>query len=158
DSFIELLQGKLSTGVMEIISHQERGLFPHPKDIELSCSCYDYADMCKHVAAVLYGIGVRLDERPEDLFLLRKANHVELIEQAGSNTLIEEQPTQDIKTFTGDLSSLFGIDIEGAESSTSSETSQVQKTKVKKKEKKTKISASSRLSNKRKKVVKVSQN
>jgi uncharacterized Zn finger protein len=27
--------------------------------------------MCKHVAAVLYGIGARIDERPELLFLLR---------------------------------------------------------------------------------------
>lgn len=117
DSLIELLQGKFSKGVMEIISHPDLGLFPHPKEIKLSCSCYDYADMCKHVAAVLYGIGTRIDERPEDLFLLRKANHVELIDQARSKGLIEGTPDQDIKTFTGDISSLFGIEIEGTGSS-----------------------------------------
>lgn len=127
DSLIELLQGKFSKGVMEIISHEERGLFPHPQEIKLNCSCYDYADMCKHVAAVLYGIGAHLDERPEDLFLLRKANHIELIDQAGSKDFIKEQPDQDIKTFTGDIASVFGIDIEGTEPSISHENNQTRK-------------------------------
>lgn len=158
DSLIELLQGKFSKGVMEIISHEERGLFPHPKEIKLNCSCYDYADMCKHVAAVLYGVGARLDERPEDLFLLRKANHVELIDQAGSEGLIKEQPDQAIKTFTGDISSLFGIDIEGAESSINFENNQDQETQSKKKEKRAKVSAFSTILNKKKKKIKVSQN
>ena len=35
--------------------------------------------MCKHVAAVLYGMGTRLDEKPELLFLLRGVDHEELI-------------------------------------------------------------------------------
>ncbi len=111
ESLIELLQGTFSKGVMEIITHREKGLFPHPKEIKLNCSCPDWADMCKHVAAVLYGIGARLDERPEDLFLLRHVDHKALLVQARSATLDKALDPR-TKTVTGDLSALFGIDIE----------------------------------------------
>src|SRR5665647_3955327 len=74
DSLVELLQGRLSKGVMERISQQQTGLFPSPKEIKLSCSCPDWAEMCKHVAAVLYGVGARLDQQPELLFRLRAVN------------------------------------------------------------------------------------
>src|SRR5215471_9576958 len=70
DSLVELLQGRFSKGVMERICRQNAGLFPSPKEIKLKCSCPDWAGMCKHVAAVLYGIGARLDEKPELLFHL----------------------------------------------------------------------------------------
>ena len=56
---------------MERVCLRDKGLFPSPKDIKLSCSCPDWADMCKHVAAVLYGVGARLDASPELLFTLR---------------------------------------------------------------------------------------
>src|SRR5207249_2482588 len=82
-SLIELLQGKLSQRVMEIITRSGNGLFPKPAEIELDCSCPDWADMCKHVAAALYGVGARLDEKPELLFALRQVDHLELISQAG---------------------------------------------------------------------------
>ncbi|MBI3265273.1 MAG: SWIM zinc finger family protein, partial [Acidobacteria bacterium] len=62
DSLVELLQGRLSTSVMARICEPKTGLFPAPKDISFQCSCPDWASMCKHVAAVLYGIGARLDE------------------------------------------------------------------------------------------------
>lgn len=68
DSLVELLQGRFSQGVMERICRQKTGLFPSPKEIQLACSCPDWAGMCKHVAAVLYGIGARLDRQPELLF------------------------------------------------------------------------------------------
>jgi hypothetical protein len=83
DSLVELLQGRLSKGVMERISQQRTGLFPSPKEIKLSCSCPDWAEMCKHVAAVLYGVGARLDQQPELLFQLRAVNEKELIASAG---------------------------------------------------------------------------
>jgi uncharacterized Zn finger protein len=70
DSLIELLQGRFSKGVMERVCRQKTGLFPSPHEITLSCSCPDWAGMCKHVAAVLYGIGARLDHQPELLFRL----------------------------------------------------------------------------------------
>ncbi len=78
-SVLELLQGKLSDGVMKTVTDKKGGLFPSPSEIEFSCNCPDHADMCKHIAAVIYGIGARLDESPELLFTLRNLDHNELI-------------------------------------------------------------------------------
>ena len=72
-SLIDLLQGKLSAQVMEIMTRRETGLFPRPIEIGLNCSCPDWAGMCKHVAATLYAVGVRLDESPELLFVLARS-------------------------------------------------------------------------------------
>src|SRR5690349_12769325 len=79
DSLVELLQGRFSKGVMERICRQKTGLFPSPSEIKLACSCPDSAGMCKHLAAVLYGIGARVDEQPELLFRLHKVDEKELI-------------------------------------------------------------------------------
>ena len=81
-SLVELLQGKLSNAVMGAVTDRAEGLFPKPKEIQMRCSCPDYAGMCKHLAAVMYGIGNRLDSSPELLFELRGVDHRELIEQA----------------------------------------------------------------------------
>jgi hypothetical protein len=81
NSVVELLQGRLARGVMERICRHNTGLFPSPKEIRLSCSCPDSASMCKHMAAVLYGIGTRFGERPELLFRLHELNEEELIAQ-----------------------------------------------------------------------------
>ena len=79
DSLVELLQGRFSKGVMERICRQGAGLFPKLSEISFACSCPDYASMCKHVAAVLYGIGARLDGAPELLFCLRAVNENDLV-------------------------------------------------------------------------------
>ena len=84
DSLVELLQGKLSTAVMQRICTPQTGLFPEPKEISFSCSCPDSASMCKHIAAVLYGVGARLDQRPELLFNLRRVDAKDLVNQAGA--------------------------------------------------------------------------
>jgi uncharacterized Zn finger protein len=81
-TLVELLQGKLSQAVMELVTHRDEGLFPKPKEIKMRCSCPDSAGMCKHLAAVMYGVGNRLDAAPELLFVLRGVDHLELIEQA----------------------------------------------------------------------------
>ena len=94
DSLIELLQGRFSKGVMERTCRHGTGLFPSPDEIRLSCSCPDWASMCKHVAAVLYGIGARLDERPELLFKLRAVNEQDLIAKAGMDLPLE--PRRDL--------------------------------------------------------------
>ena len=78
-SLLELLQGRLSKNVMSVVTDCNKGLFPMPGEISLKCSCPDWAVMCKHVAAVLYGVGTRLDEEPELLFVLRGVDHEELI-------------------------------------------------------------------------------
>jgi len=111
DSLIELLLGKFSKNVMEIITHPKKGLFPHPHEIKLNCSCPDWVELCKHVAAVLYGVGTRFDERPEDLFVLRQANHLELISKASQTSLAQESSHEAAFKET-DLSALFGINIE----------------------------------------------
>ncbi len=79
DSLVELLQGRLSNAVMERICRPNTGLFPAPKEIEFSCSCPDWASMCKHVAAVLYGVGARLDREPELIFALRRVDPKDLV-------------------------------------------------------------------------------
>ena len=84
DSLVELLQGQLSKSVMERICRPGVGLFPAPKEIKFTCSCPDWAAMCKHVAAVFYGIGARLDAQPELLFTLRKVDAKDLIAQSGA--------------------------------------------------------------------------
>jgi uncharacterized Zn finger protein len=110
DSLVELLQGQLSKGVMERISRQQTGLFPSPKEIKLSCSCPDWAEMCKHVAAVLYGVGARLDQQPELLFRLRAVNEKELIATAGTSLPgAKKTPARELRG--EDLSKLFGLDM-----------------------------------------------
>ena len=83
-SLVELLQGRLSHAVMAVVTRPGSGLFPTPQQIAFRCSCPDGASMCKHVAAVLYGVGARLDQQPELLFVLRHMDPQELIRQAGS--------------------------------------------------------------------------
>lgn len=83
DSLVDLLQGQLSRSVMERMCQPVTGLFPAPAEIKFTCSCPDWAGMCKHVAAVFYGIGARLDVQLELLFTLRKVDAKELISRAG---------------------------------------------------------------------------
>jgi uncharacterized Zn finger protein len=118
DSLVELLQGKLSRAVMEVVTHRETGLFPAPTQISLRCSCPDAATMCKHVAAALYGVGARLDEKPELLFVLRKVDHLELIAGAGSATSsVVRKPGAKAEgraarvIAEADISSVFGIEL-----------------------------------------------
>lgn len=121
-SLMDLLQGKLSAQVMEIITRHETGLFPTPTEIGLDCSCPDWAGMCKHVAATLYGIGARLDESPELLFVLRGADHFELVSEATESVTASVSTFPDgSATLTGeDLEEVFGIEIEDAARATAS--------------------------------------
>ncbi len=97
---------------MERICQQKTGLFPSPTEIEFSCSCPDWASMCKHVAAVLYGIGARLDHQPERLFPLRRVNENDLIAQAGSGLPLTQHGPKAEKVLSVDsLSDLFGLEI-----------------------------------------------
>ncbi|MBS0350669.1 MAG: SWIM zinc finger family protein [Proteobacteria bacterium] len=114
DSMVELLQGRFSKPVMTMMTRREQGLFPHPKEIRIRCSCPDYAGLCKHAAAVLYGVGARLDETPELLFLLRQVDHGDLIVKSSKHLSQSLSSLPEINTL-GDtnLSALFGIALEG---------------------------------------------
>ena len=132
DSLVELLQGRLSKGVMDRVCREGDGLFPAPKEIELSCSCPDWADMCKHVAAVLYGIGARLDEKPALLFELRGVDENELLATVGQEFPLKKAVSAATKVLDdSDVAGLFGLEMVGTVSSdipTSPEHSQPRKT------------------------------
>ena len=114
DSLVELLQGRLSQGVMERMCRQGAGLFPKPSEIRFACTCEDHASMCKHVAAVLYGVGARLDERPELLFRLRGVDAGDLL--AGLDAAVPASRSAGARTLEAeDVSALFGLDLAGPE-------------------------------------------
>ena len=116
DSVIALLQGRLSKSVMARVCQEKTGLFPAPAELMFECSCPDYASMCKHVAAVLYGIGARLDRQPGLLFQLRNVNEQDLIGKAGTGLRTTKRAAGE-KVLGGDLSKIFGIEIAPAEPS-----------------------------------------
>ena len=112
DSLVELLQGRLSKGVMDRVCREGDGLFPSPQEIKLSCSCPDWADMCKHVAAVLYGVGARLDEKPALLFELRGVDENELLANAGQELSLNKVVPATTKVLDdGDVAALFGLEM-----------------------------------------------
>ncbi|MBI2342992.1 MAG: SWIM zinc finger family protein [Deltaproteobacteria bacterium] len=111
DSLIELLQGRFSKAVMGVITDKQKGLFPSPQQISMDCSCPDGAVMCKHVAAALYGVGARLDEKPELFFELRHVDHLELI-AAGTTGITTSGKQTDKVLKSKNLSQLFGIELD----------------------------------------------
>ena len=115
-NLLDLLQGRLSKEILADLTAKGAGLFPAPKEIELGCSCPDWADMCKHVAAVLYGVGARLDEKPELFFTLRGVKMEELLSAATATATTPiagaSAPGQGIEEAA--LSEIFGVEIEAA--------------------------------------------
>jgi len=119
-SLIELLQGKLSDEIMSLVVDEDEGLFPRPSEIRFNCNCPDYADMCKHVAASLYGVGARLDAEPELLFTLRGVDQAELIaldfseSDAASDLTSGKSSSRRRRTLdSGSVGNVFGIDLNG---------------------------------------------
>jgi uncharacterized Zn finger protein len=111
-SLLELLQGKLSDHVMEVVTDRENGLFPQPGEMTFDCSCPDWAKMCKHVASACYGVGARLDTKPELLFLLRGVNHEELI-MADAEKAVAQAATRgkSRRLAASELGDVFGIEL-----------------------------------------------
>ena len=111
-TLVELLQGRLSKAVMERICMPKTGLFPAPKEISFTCSCPDWASMCKHVAAVFYGIGVRLDNQPDLLFNLRRVDAKDLVAQAGAGLPKNKKSPIPAKVLDASLlKDVFGIEM-----------------------------------------------
>jgi uncharacterized Zn finger protein len=110
-SLLELLEGKLSDNIMSVVTDRKTGIFPKPAEIAFDCDCPDYATMCKHVAAVLYGVGARLDNDPALLFQLRGVKHEELVE----NQIAAPAATGKGKSkrlADDNLGDVFGIDLD----------------------------------------------
>lgn len=117
-SVLDLLQGRFDQGVMQRLARTDGGLFPQPSEIKMDCSCPDWAGMCKHVAAVLYGVGARLDRSPELLFTLRNVDHQQLISQVVAAENLEQSlagsPSEELAK--SDLNVIFGIELDAAAS------------------------------------------
>lgn len=110
-SLIDLLRGKLAGGVMEVVAHRQNGLFPLPGEMKFACSCPDWANMCKHVAAVLYGVGARLDHAPEKLFFLRGVNHEELVDVTAAVQQAANAPSSRRRIAATGLADVFGVEM-----------------------------------------------
>lgn len=137
DSLQELLEGKFPKALSNIFMEQGTGLFPSPKDIEFSCSCPDWASMCKHVAATLYGIGARLDEDPGLFFKLRKVRMKDLVTEAVEDKTLKLLEKAKKKTgrviAESDLADVFGIDMEDPVVPIQNKSTKITKKSVKKK-------------------------
>jgi uncharacterized Zn finger protein len=140
ESLQELIEGRFPRELIEIFTAKGKGLFPLPKEIKFSCSCPDWASMCKHVAATLYGVGVKLDDDPKLFFLLRKAEMDDLITEAlrdKSKKMLKKAEKKTSRVIDDlDAVKMFGIDID--ENDSSVETPILTKTKSKKRIVKTK--------------------
>ena len=139
-SLLELLEGRISDSVMEVVTDPDSGLFPLADEIDFDCNCPDWATMCKHVSAVLYGVGARLDRQPESLFLLRGVDHTELITASADDSIGEATARGGSRrrVDAADLADVFGIesddaasDAETAESATSTRKTAKKKSKRK---------------------------
>jgi uncharacterized Zn finger protein len=111
---VELLSGTLSSAVMEVLCHRDDGLFPATRELEMTCSCPDAAWLCKHLAAVLYGVGARLDQAPELLFTLRGVEVAELVAEAGDAGALAGAAAGDAAIPDQHLADIFGIELESA--------------------------------------------
>jgi uncharacterized Zn finger protein len=111
-SLVGLLRGELSPDVLKVLVDSEAGLFPEPREITMDCSCPDSAGMCKHIAAVLYGVGVRLDDTPELFFTLRQVDQSELLTSGTSGAVSRAGATARKRIATDKLAEVFGIEIE----------------------------------------------
>jgi uncharacterized Zn finger protein len=118
ESMKALLSGSFPEELKELFFAEGHGLFPRPSEISFDCSCPDWASMCKHVAAALYGVGARLDSSPELFFTLRGVSMEELagkVARAASEEILlrENARSERIMDASGrnaeDLEALFGI-------------------------------------------------
>ena len=115
-SAVELLQGRFSDAVMRVLTEADEGMFPAAHEFTMDCSCPDGASMCKHIAAVLYGIGSRLDQQPELFFVLRQVDHMELIAAAATGVGSAAAAGSGEPAIAADeLSEVFGIEIDTGE-------------------------------------------
>jgi uncharacterized Zn finger protein len=113
-SLVGLLRGELSDDVLTVLTHAKDGLFPEPREMTLDCSCPDRAGLCKHLAAVLYGVGIRLDSRPELFFVLRRVDQAELLSSATARPVSQRRPITGKRIADDRLAAVFGIELEDA--------------------------------------------
>ncbi len=113
DSLEQLIEGKFPKELDVLFKEKKYGIFPSPKEIHFDCSCPDWASMCKHVAAALYGIGARLDSDPMLFFELRDIDSKELVrksvEQKLDSMLKNAGKKSKREIAEKDISDIFGL-------------------------------------------------
>ncbi len=116
ESMSQLLEGEFPQDLAEIFTNPGSGMFPSLDEITFSCGCPDWASMCKHVAAALYGVGVRIDEDPGKFFKLRKVNISDLVSRAvedRTKNLLEKAGTNRSRVIDhSKIQNVFDIDME----------------------------------------------
>ncbi len=112
-SLMDLMRGKLPDAVLARLTDPKQGMFPSPKELKLQCSCPDYATMCKHIAATLYGVGHLLDSEPGLFFKMRGVDQSELVSDAlTTQTADDAMGLNQRSDLAGeDLGAIFGIDL-----------------------------------------------
>jgi uncharacterized Zn finger protein len=113
-SLVGLLRGELPDDVLRVVTDREQGLFPKPSEMRMSCDCPDQASLCKHLAATLYGVGARLDDKPELLFVLRGVRAEDLVERAAAGLSATPGRSSSAAKLPGgvkQLGELFGIEL-----------------------------------------------
>jgi uncharacterized Zn finger protein len=105
------LQGKLSDEIMALVINKDTGLFPQPSEIHFNCNCPDWADMCKHAAAALYGVGLRLDESPAVLFKLRGVDHTKLLTLEATTEKMTRNKSSRRRLDADAVSDIFDIEL-----------------------------------------------
>jgi len=114
DTMETLILGKFPKEFDELFKASKNGLFPSPKEIHFNCSCPDSARVCKHVAAVLYGVGARLDKDPIIFFKLRDIDFEELLKKSMEDKMQSMLKNADKKSKRviddTEVFDLFGLD------------------------------------------------
>jgi uncharacterized Zn finger protein len=89
----QLLNGEMPPDVEQVFDSVKVPLFPAARgDLKTDCSCPDWANPCKHIAAVYYLLGERFDEDPFLLFELRGRSKDEIV------AALRERRVQDAET------------------------------------------------------------
>jgi len=81
----KLLAGEMPQDIEEVFRRAKLSLFPERRgDLKTDCSCPDWSNPCKHVAAVYYLLGEEFDRDPFLLFRLRGLDREELLGRLGA--------------------------------------------------------------------------
>ena len=83
-SMAKLLAGEMPPDLEEVFIKAKLKFFPHRlQDLETDCTCPDWSNPCKHLAAVFYLLGEEFDHDPFLIFKLRGLDREELFELLG---------------------------------------------------------------------------
>ena len=82
----KLLAGEMPPDIEKVFQEVGLSLFPERvKDLKTDCSCPDWSNPCKHIAAVYYLLGEEFDRDPFLIFQLRGMSREELVESLSAS-------------------------------------------------------------------------